>query len=144
MLSLIKSRVMIIDVLKNCKMMILPQVFSIKTPNILLHASRRQKRKEKESKTKGQKRKNEKIGMNRNEKGKIFARLLSLTFYIFSRAITSFTRTYDCPASIDWFTATSHTRRVVIKIVLRKMARNQQFEPNDRRRNINRSIKLIP
>ena len=72
MLSLIKSRVMVIDVLQNCKMMILAQVFSIKTPNNLLHASRK-----KESKTKRQKRKNEKIGMNRNEKGKIFARFLS-------------------------------------------------------------------
>ena len=61
-----KSRVMIIDVLQNCKMMIIAQVFSIKTPNILLHASRKKKVKDK---------KNEK--KNRNEKGKIFARLLS-------------------------------------------------------------------
>ena len=74
MLSLIKSRLMIIDVLQNCKIMIIAKVFSIKSPNILLHALR--KRRKKESKTKRQKKKNEKIGMNRNEK-KIFARLLS-------------------------------------------------------------------
>ena len=103
MLSLIKSRVMIIDVLQNCKMMIIRQGFSIKTPNILLHASR--KKRKKESKTKRQKRKNEKIGMNRNEKGKIFARYLHI-----SRAIRSFIRPCDCPTSIDCFTATSpHT-----------------------------------
>ena len=61
-----------------------------------------------------------------------------------SRAIKSFIRPCDCPTSIDWFTATSHTRCVVIKTVLRKMVKNQQFEQNDRRRNIVRSIKLIP
>ena len=74
MLSLIKSRVMIIDVLQNYKMMIIAQVFSIKPPNILLHALR--KRRKKEPKTKKKPEKNEKIGMNINEK-KIFARLLS-------------------------------------------------------------------
>ena len=61
-----------------------------------------------------------------------------------SLAIRSFIRPCDCRTSIDWFTATSHTRRVVIKNVLRKMVKNQQFEQNDRRRNIVRSIKLIP
>ena len=61
-----------------------------------------------------------------------------------SRAIRSFIRPSDCPTFIDWFTATSHTRRVVIKNVFRKMVKNQQFEQNDRRRNIVRSIKLIP
>ena len=68
MLSLIKSLVMIIDVLQNCKMMIIAYVFSIKTPNILLHALR--KRRKKEPKTKRQKRKNDKIGIYRNEKRK--------------------------------------------------------------------------
>ena len=61
-----------------------------------------------------------------------------------SRAIRSFIRPCNCPTSIDWFTATSHTRRVVIKNVLRKMVKYQQFEQNDRRRNIARAIKLIP
>ena len=36
-----------------------------------------------------------------------------------------------------------HTRPVVIKNVLRKMVKNQQFESNDRRRNIVRRIKFI-
>ena len=60
------------------------------------------------------------------------------------RAIRFFIRPCDCPTAIDRFTATSHTRHVVIKNVLRKMVKNQQFEQNDRRRNIVRSIKLIP
>ena len=68
MLSLIKSRVMIIEVLQNCKMTIIAQVFSIKSPNILLHALRKRNKKTEK--------KNQKIGMNINEK-KIFARLLS-------------------------------------------------------------------
>ena len=137
MLSLIKSRVMIIDVLQNCKMMIIAQVFSIKSPNILLHALRKKKVKDKKTE-----KKNEKIGMNINEKNiRSFAQL---SFLHISRAIRSFIRTCDCPTSIDWFTATSHTRRVVIKNVLRKMVKNQLFEQNDRRRNIVRSIKLIP
>ena len=139
MISLIKSRVMIIDVLQNCTMMIIAQVFSIKSPNILLQALR--KRRKKEAKTKDRK-KNEKIGMNRNEKNiRSFAQLNILHI---PRAIISFIRPCDCPTSIDWFTATSHTRRVVIKNVLRKMVKNQQFEQNDRRRNKVRSIKLIP
>ena len=83
MLSLIKSRVMIIDVLQNCKMMIIAQVFSIKTPNILLHASRKKRRIKKSQRQKDRKERMKKKGMKRKEKGKIFACLLSLTFYIF-------------------------------------------------------------
>ena len=115
--SLIKSRVMIIDVLQNCKMIIIAQVFSIKSPNILLHALR--KRRKKRVKDKKTEKKNEKkIGMNINEKNiRLFAQLNILHI---SRAIRSFIRPCDCPTSIDWFTATSHTRRVVIKNVLSK------------------------
>ena len=64
--ALIKSRVMIIDVLQNCKMMIIAQVFSIKSPNILLHALR--KKKKKRVKDKKTEKRMKTIGMNRNEK----------------------------------------------------------------------------
>ena len=114
MLSLIKSRVMIIDVLRNCKMIIIAQVFSIKSPNILLHALR--KRRKKESKTKNRKRM-KKIGMNINEKKNIrsFAQLNILHI---SRAI----RFLLDPVTV-LLLVTSHTRRVVIKTVLRKMVK---------------------
>ena len=113
MLSLIKTRVMIIDVLQNCKMMIIAQVCSIKSPNILLHALRkRRKKRVKDKKT--EKKRMKKIGMNINgKKNRSFAQLNILHIY---RAIRSFIRPCDCPTSIDWFTATSHARRVVIKM----------------------------
>ena len=68
MLSLIMSRVMIIDVLQTCKMIIIAQVFSIKSPNILLHALRKRRKKVKDIKT--EKKNEKKIGMNINEKKK--------------------------------------------------------------------------
>ena len=58
MLSLIKSRVMIKDVLQNCKMMIIAQVFRYQ--NTKHPAARFEKKKKKMSKIKRQKRKNEK------------------------------------------------------------------------------------
>ena len=60
--------------------------------------------------------------MNINEKKNIrsFAQLNILHI---SRAIRCFIRPCDCPTSIDLFTATSHTRRVVIKNILRKMVK---------------------
>ena len=99
-------------------------------------------KKKKSKRQKDRKRMKKKIGMNINEKkNRSFAQLNILHI---SRAIRSFIRPCDCRTSIDLFTATSHTRRLVIRNVLRKMVKNQQFEQNDRRRNIVRSIKLIP
>ena len=62
---------MIIDVLQNCEMMIIAQVFSIKSPNILLHALRKRRKKIKDKKTEKRK------GMNILNEKQIFARLLS-------------------------------------------------------------------